>query len=264
MWNVTIYIKGHDAGDRTIWVDNIKDVERRTRKKLSETIGLNGIKKYNKHIDTYCKKYYGKENVPHQFEAVKNFLINYITDSSFPSDPESFYIEPFEDENVKISYDQSTQKLSVWPKSKAKDEFAVIVPWIYISLKVDRSFKDSGFIYMKSVQSSFWKYSKYDISTLLWSEKKNYEHEGNSYPHPRASKYSSPSTPAASSSAAKSPQRKGLDPFEQAELNQAKKRYDSAVAERQRHPNSDKIYESLEKQAYADYLRVLTKYSGRE
>lgn len=205
-----------------------------------------------------------KENVPHQFEAVKNFLINYITDSSFPSDPESFYIEPFEDENVKISYDQSTQKLSVWPKSKAKDEFAVIVPWIYISLKVDRSFKDNGFIYMKSVQSSFWKYSKYDISTLLWSEKKNYEHEGNSYPHPRASKYSSPSTPAASSSAAKSPQRKGLDPFEQAELNQAKKRYDSAVAERQRHPNSDKIYESLEKQAYADYLRVLTKYSGRE
>ena len=50
--------------------------------------------------------------------------------------------------------------------------------------------------------------------------------------------------------------------WEKAELNQAKARYDKAVDEAKRHPNSAPIYQSLEKKAFADLMRITTKYAG--
>ena len=58
--------------------------------------------------------------------------------------------------------------------------------------------------------------------------------------------------------------RQELHAWERAELNNAKHRYMHAVDEAKRHPESARIYESLEKKAHADYMRVLTKYAGRE
>lgn len=51
-------------------------------------------------------------------------------------------------------------------------------------------------------------------------------------------------------------------PWERAELNQAKARYDRAVDKVKMHPNSAHIYESLEKKAFADLMRISTKYAG--
>ena len=50
--------------------------------------------------------------------------------------------------------------------------------------------------------------------------------------------------------------------WERAELNQAKARYDKAVDVVKQHPNSAAIYQSLEKKAFADLLRITTKYAG--
>ena len=58
--------------------------------------------------------------------------------------------------------------------------------------------------------------------------------------------------------------RQELHAWERAELNNARHRYLNAVNQTKRHPRSARIYESLEKEAYADYMRVLAKYSGRE
>ena len=58
--------------------------------------------------------------------------------------------------------------------------------------------------------------------------------------------------------------RQGLNAYERAELNQAKGRYERAVGATKRHPESARIYEAQEKQAYADYMRILAKYAGRE
>jgi hypothetical protein len=50
--------------------------------------------------------------------------------------------------------------------------------------------------------------------------------------------------------------------WERAELNGAKVRYDRAVDEVKRHPNSARIYQSLEKKAFADLMRITAKYAG--
>lgn len=78
--------------------------------------------------------------------------------------------------------------------------------------------------------------------------------------------------PASGSSGYRSPAQpqpqpakpKPLYAWERAELNNAKASYERAVGERKRHPESARIYESLEKRAYAEYMRVLAKYAGRE
>ena len=59
------------------------------------------------------------------------------------------------------------------------------------------------------------------------------------------------------------PKRDGtMYAWERAELNQAKARYDRAVDEVKRHPNSAPIYQSLEKKAFADLMRITAKYAG--
>jgi hypothetical protein len=50
--------------------------------------------------------------------------------------------------------------------------------------------------------------------------------------------------------------------WERAELNGAKVRYDRAVDEVKRHPNSARIYQSLEKKSFADLMRITAKYAG--
>lgn len=50
--------------------------------------------------------------------------------------------------------------------------------------------------------------------------------------------------------------------WERAELNQAQVRYNEAVSAVQRHPNSAHIYQSLEKKAFADLMRITAKYAG--
>lgn len=77
----------------------------------------------------------------------------------------------------------------------------------------------------------------------------------------RSSGSCAPSYPKSGYSA---PARKGLSAYQRAELNSAKTSYLKAVDERKRHPESDRIYESLEKKAYTHYMHVLTKYAGRE
>ncbi len=51
-------------------------------------------------------------------------------------------------------------------------------------------------------------------------------------------------------------------PWERAELNQAKARYDQAVNRVKMHPNSARIYEADEKKAFADLMRITAKYAG--
>ena len=50
--------------------------------------------------------------------------------------------------------------------------------------------------------------------------------------------------------------------WERAELNQAQKRYNSAVNHVKMHPNSARIYEADEKKAFAELMRISTKYAG--
>ena len=53
-----------------------------------------------------------------------------------------------------------------------------------------------------------------------------------------------------------------LYPWERAELNLSRARYQSAVEQVKHHPNSARIYEANEKLAFADYLRISSKYAG--
>lgn len=52
--------------------------------------------------------------------------------------------------------------------------------------------------------------------------------------------------------------------WERAELNGARKRYESAVNCCKMHANSSsiRIYEAAEKKAFADLMRITTKYAG--
>ena len=50
--------------------------------------------------------------------------------------------------------------------------------------------------------------------------------------------------------------------WERAELNGAKTRYDKAVDRVKRHPNSARIDEVDEKNAFADLMRITAKYAG--
>ena len=62
-------------------------------------------------------------------------------------------------------------------------------------------------------------------------------------------------------------QNRGLLPYEKAELDRAKRKYENAVSRASYH-RGDKVktgvYDDAEKRAHADYLRVLAKYSGRQ
>ena len=51
-------------------------------------------------------------------------------------------------------------------------------------------------------------------------------------------------------------------PWERAELHQANVRYQNAVNKVKMHPNSARIYEADEKKAFADLMRITTKYAG--
>ncbi len=54
-------------------------------------------------------------------------------------------------------------------------------------------------------------------------------------------------------------------PWERAELSNAQAHYNKAVDETRRHshdPHSAKIYESLEKRAFANLMAVTAKYAG--
>lgn len=51
-------------------------------------------------------------------------------------------------------------------------------------------------------------------------------------------------------------------PWERAELHQANVRYQNAVNKVKMHPNSARIYESDEKKAFADLMRITAKYAG--
>ena len=53
-----------------------------------------------------------------------------------------------------------------------------------------------------------------------------------------------------------------LYPWERAELNNARARYDRAVDKLKRHPESKPIYEALEKEAFADLMIVNARYAG--
>ena len=51
-------------------------------------------------------------------------------------------------------------------------------------------------------------------------------------------------------------------PWERAELNQDKARYETAVDRVKQHPNSARIYEKKKKKAFADLIRITAKYAG--
>ena len=53
-----------------------------------------------------------------------------------------------------------------------------------------------------------------------------------------------------------------LYPWERAEINNARARYNNAVDRVARHPNSKDVYESLEKKAFADLMITTSRYAG--
>lgn len=54
--------------------------------------------------------------------------------------------------------------------------------------------------------------------------------------------------------------RKGSSILEQAVLNEAQRRYNSAIDNVKRHPNSSKVYEAEEKRAFANLILMNAKY----
>lgn len=56
--------------------------------------------------------------------------------------------------------------------------------------------------------------------------------------------------------------KKVSDMFQRAAINEAQRRYNSAVDNTKRHPNSSAVYQAEEKKAFAELLRLTSKYGG--
>ncbi len=88
----------------------------------------------------------------------------------------------------------------------------------------------------------------------------------------RRTKSSQPRTTAPSSSYARSTpsrqpeQKKGLSPFEAAELRGAQNRYEAAVNRCKMNAHSSELptFQAAEKKAFAELMRIQAKYAGRE
>lgn len=175
-----------------------------------------------------------------------------------------FYV----DNNYGKPYSQS-EWIALYNKLSAQDAPQALTP-MYNAIVV----MEDGFYFRRGLENLRTKYIEFapgendqithTYAVEPYTYKKTRSTAGRTAARP-AQTVSAPRTPSYSAPAQSQPApKKELYAWERAELNNAKARYERAVGETKRHPESRAIYESLEKKAHADYMAVLARYAGRE
>ncbi len=108
MWKVIWKdVTGYPFKEETY--DNFSEARREFRIAIKDAVG-NRVTEMTDYIDKYCKKFY-RENVPHSFEQLKNFIVKFVTDINYPSTNsdcnEMDAFEDFTDEKVEFWFDES-------------------------------------------------------------------------------------------------------------------------------------------------------------
>ena len=175
-----------------------------------------------------------------------------------------FYI----DNNYSKPYSQS-EWIALYNKLSAQDDPQALTPmYNAIVVRENGKYFRRGLEYLRTKYIEFAPGENDQITHTYavepYTYKKTRSTAGRTAARP-AQTVSAPRTPSYSAPVQSQPApKKELYAWERAELNNAKARYERAVGETKRHPESRAIYESLEKKAHADYMAVLARYAGRE
>lgn len=245
---------------------------------IKRAVGKKGLRKQLKMIRHYCRANYPKKQVPKAFVDLIAFLTRYFTDPDFYLDPETFTFAVFEDENVKFG--RIDDKFIIQAKNKDLKKY---FPYEYIPIQICQEEGTQSAFYFDGYLKSLFSEQRYEA--YLWIECNEDDEDEDEYEydeydeddeeeyddedvyeapcayHPPSTYHSGYSRPAPSYSKKKN----GLTYMEEIELRQARSRYESAVNRCKMHAHSSSIhiYEASEKAAFADLMRITTKYAGR-
>ena len=187
-----------------------------------------------------------------------------IVAKDFNSTSYKYYIN----NDYSTPYNQD-QWRDLYKKLSAEEDPQAMAP-IYNAIVIDenRFYIRKGLQYLRNCYKEFKPGINDEIENLYIFEPYTYikdEAAARRYlsTHKETTSYTAPKPATVSTPQPQPSKPQPLTTLERAELNNAKNRYERAINETKMHPASRATYESLEKKAYADYMRVLAKYAGR-
>lgn len=256
--------------------ENLEDAQWAFRGVVTKAFARNP--KYLSYFMAMIDKYFGKNPLPEAVEQFKICLRRYITEPTYPEDPQNFTLAPYEDKNIKIFYNPESQTVQLQIKN---DDLVGTIPSVVLPVGLS-SLQDltaaffvlsnnpmiivptpggeTAFVRLEQEEDDEEEdYDDEEDDDEEEDDEEDYDEEDDEEEVPYTP--CRPSTPISPSQ----PPKKGLHFWERIELRQARGRYERAVNQYAMHKHSSSAYhyETLEKIAFARLMSLETKYAGR-
>lgn len=132
MWKVNAIFTWFEMETKSF--ENLEDAQWAFRGVVTKAFAKNP--KYLPYFMGMIDKYFGKRPLPKSVEQFKTCLHRYITEPTYPEDPKSFTLEPYEDKNIKIFYNPESQTVQLQIKN---DDLVGTIPAVVLPVGLSSS-----------------------------------------------------------------------------------------------------------------------------